>query len=783
MMLNNIKNKNNLKYLLLLILIIIIILILLIYLKLGGKKDIIQIKLQFPEIGLKVQDSSQIKYEVYPKDASNLITWTSSDSKIVSVNKITGYITSLKPGTVIIKAIANNKELASMKVYSSNNKIDLKDIQTEEVIYMRNNATHLIEINLIPKDANKIDLIYTTNDNIIDIQDGVIYSKEEGIAYINITNSSKTFTNTIKVIISNNINTNNGNNNSNNNNNNNNNNSNNNNNNNNNSNNNNNNNNTPELILQNDNYVLKVGETKKISYVINPQDTIVEFSSSNPSVVSISSNVLTAKAVGTSIITCKAKGVVKTIKVSVLTNIVDVLSLEISGSSSVYVGKTIKMEALIKPENASDKSVNWSLDRNDLASITNDGVLTGIKPGTVKVICTVSSKITTKVINVLPIPVSKIEVSSNNISLNQGDTYYLNPIITPSDATNKNITYKSSNPSVASVNSGYIQAINPGIANITLTCDNVSISVIVLVKSKTFTNPLLNGADPYVMKYNNTYYLVFTSGSTSIDIYTSTNLYEFKYAKTVYTNDKVIWAPEIHFINNKFYIYYAKPKGTSNTTSYKQRMYVLESTSNNPLGEYKDLGEVSGMDDNYAIDGTVMNYNNNLYFLWSGTVNGSRTQNIYIAKMSSPTSISTKKVLISTPTYSFEKQGGNVNEAPQVLEKNGVVHIIYSASGANNQNYALGMLSLNGDPLIKSSWKKQTSPVFKSANDLYAPGHASFVKSPNGTEDWMIYHAYDSLNDIKNWNRKIRIQPFTWNNQTPIFGSPLPKSTNINIPK
>ena len=773
MMLNNIKNKNNLKYLLLLILIIIIILILLIYLKLGGKKDIIQIKLQFPEIGLKVQDSSQIKYEVYPKDASNLITWTSSDSKIVSVNKITGYITSLKPGTVIIKAIANNKELASMKVYSSNNKIDLKDIQTEEVIYMRNNATHLIEINLIPKDANKIDLIYTTNDNIIDIQDGVIYSKEEGIAYINITNSSKTFTNTIKVIISNNINTNNGNNNSNNNNNN----------NNNNSNNNNNNNNTPELILQNDNYVLKVGETKKISYVINPQDTIVEFSSSNPSVVSISSNVLTAKAVGTSIITCKAKGVVKTIKVSVLTNIVDVLSLEISGSSSVYVGKTIKMEALIKPENASDKSVNWSLDRNDLASITNDGVLTGIKPGTVKVICTVSSKITTKVINVLPIPVSKIEVSSNNISLNQGDTYYLNPIITPSDATNKNITYKSSNPSVASVNSGYIQAINPGIANITLTCDNVSISVIVLVKSKTFTNPLLNGADPYVMKYNNTYYLVFTSGSTSIDIYTSTNLYEFKYAKTVYTNDKVIWAPEIHFINNKFYIYYAKPKGTSNTTSYKQRMYVLESTSNNPLGEYKDLGEVSGMDDNYAIDGTVMNYNNNLYFLWSGTVNGSRTQNIYIAKMSSPTSISTKKVLISTPTYSFEKQGGNVNEAPQVLEKNGVVHIIYSASGANNQNYALGMLSLNGDPLIKSSWKKQTSPVFKSANDLYAPGHASFVKSPNGTEDWMIYHAYDSLNDIKNWNRKIRIQPFTWNNQTPIFGSPLPKSTNINIPK
>ena len=63
------------------------------------------------------------------------------------------------------------------------------------------------------------------------------------------------------------------------------------------------------------------------------------------------------------------------------------------------------------------------------------------------------------------------------------------------------------------------------------------------------------------------------------------------------------------------------------------------------------------MDDNYAIDGTVMNYNNNLYFLLSGTVNGSRTQNIYIAKMSSPTSISTKKVLISTPTYSFEKQG------------------------------------------------------------------------------------------------------------------------------
>jgi GH43 family beta-xylosidase len=141
-------------------------------------------------------------------------------------------------------------------------------------------------------------------------------------------------------------------------------------------------------------------------------------------------------------------------------------------------------------------------------------------------------------------------------------------------------------------------------------------------------------------------------------------------------------------------------------------------------------------------------------------------------------------VLISTPTYDWEIQDGRVNEGPEVLRHDGQTFIIYSASACWGPHYKLGTLTYNGgDPLKQASWIKSPEPVFQAANGVYGPAHNGFFKSPDGKEDWIVYHANDSISGGCDVRRTTRIQKFTWNSDgTPNFGEPLPLDTTIVVP-
>jgi GH43 family beta-xylosidase len=88
-----------------------------------------------------------------------------------------------------------------------------------------------------------------------------------------------------------------------------------------------------------------------------------------------------------------------------------------------------------------------------------------------------------------------------------------------------------------------------------------------------------------------------------------------------------------------------------------------------------------------------------------------------------------------------------------------------------------------GNPLSTSSWSKSPTPVFQAKNEVYGPAHNGFFKSPDGTEDWIVYHANDSSFGGCDTKRTTRIQKFAWNSDgTPNFGSPLPLDTDIPVP-
>ncbi|KPV48001.1 hypothetical protein SE17_40420, partial [Kouleothrix aurantiaca] len=187
----------------------------------------------------------------------------------------------------------------------------------------------------------------------------------------------------------------------------------------------------------------------------------------------------------------------------------------------------------------------------------------------------------------------------------------------------------------------------------------------------------------------------------------------------------------------------------------------------------------------WAIDGSILRMpGNKLYFLFSSWVGDN--QNMFIAPMSDPWTISGARVLLSTPTYPWERATGNVNEGPEVLQHGGDTFIIYSASACWGPDYKLGLLRYaGGDVLDAKSWQKQDKPVFErnDKDNVYAPGHNGFFTSPDGKENWLVYHANSLPADGCANVRTTRVQPFTWNaDGTPNFGTPLALDTPIPVP-
>ncbi len=305
-----------------------------------------------------------------------------------------------------------------------------------------------------------------------------------------------------------------------------------------------------------------------------------------------------------------------------------------------------------------------------------------------------------------------------------------------------------------------------------------------------FNNPLGPGADPFVLYHEGAYYMVNTTGNNvrmeraerleDIHISDPESASMVVWTPPGGTNySEQIWAPELFRLNGKWYIYVAASNGDNAT----HRMHVLERDDPNPMGAYIYKGELDTT--RWAIDGTVLEWQNQLYFIWSGWPGATDgQQNLYIAEMSDPLTISGSRVLLSSPTFGWEQHGLAINEGPQILINDGKLHIIYSGSAYWRHEYALGRLTYNGiGPILSAaSWQKSATPVFQQAGDIVGTGHASFTTSPDGTENWIVYHAHHDRNNFQD-DRDIYIQQFEFNaNGTPNFGAPIPAETPLSVP-
>ncbi|KAF2183755.1 glycoside hydrolase family 43 protein [Zopfia rhizophila CBS 207.26] len=305
-----------------------------------------------------------------------------------------------------------------------------------------------------------------------------------------------------------------------------------------------------------------------------------------------------------------------------------------------------------------------------------------------------------------------------------------------------------------------------------------------------FINPIKarDGSDPFMTYYNGQYYLLTTTWS-NVQVTSASTIEGLKSAtpKIVWTDtnpqrNNQFWAPELHRINGRWYIYYTAGQKVSDFVP-TQRTWVLQGGTGDPLAmPFTFMSQVTPPNYNTGmLDATIYNITGKTYYIYASTSGGA----MWIAELLSPNKTG-PGILLTSPIYSWEKQGWAINEGPVGLTSpKGSHHIIFSASGCNTQYYELGYLKLTpgADPLVAKSWVKNPQPIFTSANGLYGPGHNGFFKSPDGNEDWNVFHANRKVDGGCDGGRQTFVQKVDWNtDDTPNLGQPLAAGTQIDPP-
>ncbi|HEY4143519.1 glycoside hydrolase family 43 protein [Pinirhizobacter sp.] len=319
----------------------------------------------------------------------------------------------------------------------------------------------------------------------------------------------------------------------------------------------------------------------------------------------------------------------------------------------------------------------------------------------------------------------------------------------------------------------------------------------------TFTNPVFVGQDPYIEVVDGIYYYSSSGcGIADICVKQSRSLTGlatapwqavWKHGPGDIVNSKEVWAPELHYIDGRWYAYYAADDGDND----HHRLFVLAADKSGPaLGKFHEAdtglthGQLKLSPDHWGIDPNVFTAaDGKRYLTWSCTnqADSAFPQRICLARLRDAVTVDGSTVLLSTPTEPWETRDKPIQEGPVGYARNGRTYITYSGSASWIPNdYAVGLLSLKagGNARDAASWLK-SGPIFDHHGTVYGPGSVVFVPSPDGKQQWNVYHAIERLDCKPNAYacRDIRMQPMHFDaHGAPVLGVPIDAGVPMGLP-
>ncbi|MBE6723947.1 MAG: hypothetical protein E7576_01925 [Ruminococcaceae bacterium] len=310
---------------------------------------------------------------------------------------------------------------------------------------------------------------------------------------------------------------------------------------------------------------------------------------------------------------------------------------------------------------------------------------------------------------------------------------------------------------------------------------------------KSFRNPIspYDAPDPFLTwdPVTGYYYALFTRGSV-LELFRSRHAASICTggdSRVIYTpngpRDGIwgeLWAPEMHRgSNGRWYIY---TSGRMRQEPGEKRLFIMEAETDDPMGPWRFKGKPSP--DVFSIDPTVWTAPDGKQYLCCSRVD--RGQVLDIVELENPWTFGTRRAMIARAEYDWElvpPYTGNaaINEGAFFVDTPERLFIVYSGNGCWSDRYCLGALEYTGgdrcDPdrlCDPANWRKHGKPLFEMGNGVFGPGHASFFRSPDGTELWCAYHGMKEHNEtVTPAPRYFNIQKVSFDETGfPVLGEP-----------
>jgi GH43 family beta-xylosidase len=295
----------------------------------------------------------------------------------------------------------------------------------------------------------------------------------------------------------------------------------------------------------------------------------------------------------------------------------------------------------------------------------------------------------------------------------------------------------------------------------------------------TFQNPINPSADPWMEYADGEYHLATTQGDC-VRLWSAKSITGLKDAKpiVIWSTGKGVWAAEFHRLRGargmRWFCYFTKTDGAD----VRHRMFVAESREDNIKGPYGQPVQLmtDAKDEFYAIDGHAFERDGKLYLIWAGHPG----HVLYISRMKDPMTLVGERVQIPASGFGCEE----VREGPYVIRHGERLFLTYSACDTGKPDYKVGYLwaDVKSDPMKVQSWTQGKEPLLEreDANKVFGPGHHGFFKSPDGKEDWIVYHG-KTTSEYTYRGRSTRAQKLEWDAE----GFPkkvIPLSLEMKVP-
>ena len=391
-------------------------------------------------LSLNVGGTHTLTATVSPADATNKsVTWTSSDPTVATVSN--GLVTALKAGTATITVrTAEGSFTATCAVNVTAAVVAVTGVSVDKTnISLAVGGTSQITATVSPSNATNKNVTWTSSDpTVATVNNGLVTAVKAGTATITVRTAEGSFTATCAVNV------------------------------------------TAAVVavtgvsVDKSSISLTVGGTSQITETVSPSNATnknVTWTSSDPTVATVNNGLVTARAAGTATITVTTNDGHYTATCSVTVNVA-VTGVTIDKSSiSLTVGGTSKITETVSPANATDKSVTWTSSNPSVATVDSSGLVTARAAGTATITVTTNDGHYTRTcsVTVSNVAVTGVTIDKSSISLTVGGTSQITATVSPADATDKSVTWASSNPTVATVSNGLVTARAAGTATITVT--------------------------------------------------------------------------------------------------------------------------------------------------------------------------------------------------------------------------------------------------------------------------------------------------------------------------